>query len=149
MRFSKIVLSAVTIFVLALTGCSYHEDKSNKNEGPVSPSTNTPSGGGASQPPGGRDRSNPDPRYSAIFDQILKSKCLGCHTGPAAKRGVDLSSYESLLSLDPPILVPGRPEDSDLYLSVAKGRMPFAGPPLTEGELQQIFEWIKNGALNN
>ena len=44
------------------------------------------------------------------------------------------------------LIIPGEPESSSLYYVVAQGIMPKGSPPLSAGEVQAIYQWIKNGA---
>lgn len=46
----------------------------------------------------------------------------------------------------PPLVLPGNPEGSGLYTTVAGGRMPKDNPALSKMEIDAIYTWIKNGA---
>lgn len=88
------------------------------------------------------------PNYKAIDRWILTTRCVECH-GPAKQSNkIDLSTYEKIMDkkIWPPLVVPGNPEESSLYTSVAKGTMPKDGSPLRPRELRAIYDWIKNGA---
>jgi hypothetical protein len=86
--------------------------------------------------------------FSSIQQNLVNSKCIRCHSGPGSPHGVDLSSYDTIVNsgLFPPLIVPGSPESSSLYTSIAAGRMPKGGPKLSESTVGALYEWIKNGA---
>ena len=92
------------------------------------------------------------PEYASIRQLILVPKCIGCHNeGSESPHGIDLTTYENILdqTLFPPIITPGEPENSSLYLTIAEGKMPKKGPKLSDQEIQAVFDWIKNGAKEN
>ena len=81
---------------------------------------------------------------------ILERKCAACHQGPAAQKGLRVSSVEDLLGggESGPAIVPGKPDDT-LLLAMAGGdtpAMPPVGDPLAQGELETIRAWIASGA---
>ncbi|HEX4925239.1 MAG TPA: c-type cytochrome domain-containing protein [Bdellovibrionales bacterium] len=88
--------------------------------------------------------------YESIRQNILLPKCIECHNrGAESPHGIDLTTYENVLDQTnfPPLVTPGVPEESSLYVSVAPGgSMPKKGPRLTDSELQAVYDWIKNGA---
>ncbi len=90
------------------------------------------------------------PNYKAINSWIVNTRCIECHSATAPKGDIDLSSYEKIINATvfPPLIIPGNPEKSLLYESVATGRMPKGKRPLKKRELQAIYDWIKNGAKN-
>ncbi len=109
-----------------------------------------------------------DVSFSAdIFAPMFSSTttgCLACHAPTAPTplgfeiSGLDLSSLDTLRSggqnSGTDIVVPGQPCDSFLLLKVTDGvpfgaRMPLDGPPLAPGQIQQIHDWIAEGALAN
>ncbi len=103
-----------------------------------------------------------------VFDPAgaATGKCGNCHPGTppntasfsayvnASGQGVDSSCGSTTKKR----VVPGNPGQSYLMeqlnaatlgTSVACGKMPLAGPPLTERELDLVFGWIFDGAKNN
>jgi hypothetical protein len=79
-----------------------------------------------------------------------------------AEAGIDLSTFSALTvsnnsKTNPkhaPFIVAGDPEHSKLYLAVKTGQMPqkedgTAAPALSSADVQDIYDWIKQGALNN
>lgn len=95
---------------------------------------------------------------------ILVDRCNRCHdpSNPdafgAENSGLDLSSYDALRSgggnTGGGIVVVEQPCGSLLYQKLLPGppigsRMPLGGPPLSPFELDQVHDWIAEGALNN
>jgi cytochrome c553 len=81
---------------------------------------------------------------------ILKAHCTLCHGEEAKpKGGVDLRLRRFM---DQPtdsgaaLLVPGKPEESELFAVIARGEMPKKGHPVPEAELAVIRQWIDQGA---
>lgn len=81
--------------------------------------------------------------YPNVDQHILAPHCLRCHAGPG-ETGVDVSSLRSLL--DSGLVVPGKPDESALFLSVVGGRMPKGGPKLKANEIAFLRVWIGAGA---
>jgi uncharacterized membrane protein len=82
--------------------------------------------------------------YAAIEARILKPKCIDCHSGMMPQGGIDLSSYNAVMSSG--VIAQGDPEKSDLFLAVNDGSMPLGKPALSKEEKDMIFNWIKGGA---
>ncbi len=87
-------------------------------------------------------------------EPILEASCLICHNGANKKEsGFSIESVETLFkggsTYGNRIIVPGKPQESMLigYLR-GKGvtQMPLGAPPLSEGQIQRIEEWIQQGA---
>ena len=87
------------------------------------------------------------PTYGAIFQNILKKDCLGCHNSGNQRGGVSFSTYNATMNTVQKTL----PMNSGLYISVAvTNTMPLgAGGSLSTAEKKAIFDWITAGALNN
>jgi len=68
---------------------------------------------------------------------LLTSRCASCHT----------FTYSNLLNGSR--VVPFSPADSSVYTLTVEGNMPRRGTRLTATELQLLFDWISQGALNN
>jgi hypothetical protein len=79
---------------------------------------------------------------------ILRSYCFDCHGAAGKAKGeVDVTSIAKMLKSKGPPLVPGKPEQSTLYLSVKAGDMPPDGKKgPSEKELKLIYDWIAGGA---
>lgn len=92
------------------------------------------------------------PSFEADILPILKERCVKCHSGPNAPRGLQLDSYEHVMkgSAFRAEVVPGKPEESEIVKRI-KGisvpRMPFDGPPfLSDEQIRLIEAWIAAGA---
>lgn len=88
------------------------------------------------------------PNFKAINTWIIGTRCVECHGAEDPKGKISLSSYEKMFNKNifPPVIVPGKPEQSSLYESVVTGRMPKGKKALKKKEIQAIYDWIKNGA---
>lgn len=85
---------------------------------------------------------------------FLSSTCAqpGCHDAATAEDGVLLTDYLNIMSTGE--IVPGDPFDSELYETITDpdldDRMPPEGEdPLSSEQIQMIFDWIAQGALQN
>ena len=82
--------------------------------------------------------------------RILLRNCVACH-GEQQMSGLDLRHRESMLEggKQGPALVPGKAEDSLLFLAAAHTgelKMPPDKPPLSGPDLDALREWIEAGA---
>ncbi|NBX67549.1 MAG: hypothetical protein EBR01_01145 [Proteobacteria bacterium] len=117
--------SLAFLCVLAISACNYREDKFTKTvlvDGPT---------------------------FLSVSEQVFKPNCYGCHSGPSASQGIDLSDYKGLLNSGLGLISQGEPLNSTLYLNIQSGRMPPSGPRLTDAEIKMVYDWIKNGAKEN
>lgn len=99
---------------------------------------------------------------------ILDSACVNCHDQSgegAATSGLALNSYNDLMqgTRFGQVVVPGSPESSALYLTVAQKTAPEIhmpphhddrlakgqGVPLRDDQVETIRRWIEQGAKNN
>lgn len=82
---------------------------------------------------------------------ILNARCIKCHGVDSTKAGLDLQTYESILtgSRKGSVIQPANAADSLLVKLIAAGEMPSRGDPVTTDELQLITDWINQGAANN
>jgi hypothetical protein len=83
--------------------------------------------------------------FESINANILRPKCLSCHSGSRAPHGIDLSSLKKIMENNsfPPLLVPGDPKESSLYTSVLNGSMPKNRRRLNSRELEALRLWIE------
>ena len=103
----------------------------------------------------------PDSGAEELFTRrvapLLKAKCLACHGDDPAKLkgGLDLRTRtEALLGGDStkPAFVPGRPEESPLYLAARRNHDDWKAMPPKEAEalsaaqLVWLHDWITGGA---
>lgn len=82
---------------------------------------------------------------------IFEDKCIMCHNGPKAPKGLQLTGYELLLkgSENGPVVVAGEPQSSEIVKrlrGISKPRMPFGGDPLADENIKLIEDWIAAGA---
>lgn len=82
---------------------------------------------------------------------IFNQRCMPCH-GNNAKQGIDLRTYESVMKggNEGAVVTPGDPANSVLIQALrgqnGKKQMPSKQPPLPEGQIKQIEDWIRAGA---
>lgn len=88
--------------------------------------------------------------FSDVYP-VLQSRCIVCHSGPAAPLGLRLDSRDAVLagSSRGDVVVAGNPAGSELIKRI-KGaslpRMPMTGPPfLTNDEVALVEQWILDG----
>lgn len=106
--------------------------------------------------------------FASIQSSVFGPRCSGCHTGPTGGTlpgGMDLSSaadsYAALVGV-PSIQVPsldrvepGDPDNSYLIRKLEGGpgitgtRMPQGGPFLSQATIDEIRQWIADGAPDN
>ena len=105
---------------------------------------------------------DPPSEGPATFEQLQKSlfdvSCAssGCHGGTAWP---DLSAgkaYDNIVGVESsqgiPLVDPGRPDSSYLYLKllpdakISGDRMPLGGPYLEPATLETVYAWIEKGA---
>ena len=86
--------------------------------------------------------------FRTRIQPVLEQQCLACHNPQKAGGGLRLDTRSSLLKAGTggPAVVPGRPEQSPLYRSVASGAMPPGGPRLDAAALAALRDWIAEGA---
>jgi hypothetical protein len=106
----------------------------------------------------------PQVTLAQVQAQVFSPRCAlsGCHVGPTAPHGLDLSSGVSashtigVPSAELPALMriaPFDPAGSYLYLKliddpqILGDPMPLSGPALNAGELALVETWIEQGAL--
>lgn len=106
--------------------------------------------------------------FTQIQENVFAASCAvsGCHVGPAAPEGLDLSAgaaYDNLVGVasnQVPELQrvdPGDPDDSYLVIKLEGGnriadataRMPRGRDPLSEDQIATIRSWIADGAPRN
>jgi len=134
----KIILIAVVLFALISQGQSTDEEFIAKN-----PAT-----------------------FTALNKNVFSQSCTSCHMQMSVKEpaeaGIDFMTYATMMASNQstsnpkhaPFIIPGDPVNSKLYLAVKSGNMPAKedgskGLPLSPVLVQNIYDWIKAGALNN
>ena len=101
--------------------------------------------------PTGAAPSHTDIGYAIDVRPILESRCAKCHMGEFVSEGLDMGTYESLISgsQNGPVIVPGSASDSLIIQKLLAGEMPKRGPKLTPVQIQILTDWINAGALDN
>ncbi len=93
-----------------------------------------------------------DVDYARDIKPMLAKHCVSCHGETRPRGGLRLDTVANALKGgdNGPSLVPGRPDESPLLLSVlGEGdteRMPLRRPPLNKDELARLRAWIEAGA---
>jgi len=107
--------------------------------------------------PGSTPETTDGLKFSRDIAPILVNNCLGCHNEKAmTKNGkFDLSTFDKLMNKEAAsgdvVVVPGKPEESHLYLRLTgeeTPRMPRGGNNrrLSENAIERIGQWVKEGA---
>ena len=104
-------------------------------------------GGLSSTLAGGYTYAVPTVSYANLYSNILGPRCAICHAGSGAPRGISYENYS--LTMSTGSVVAGDAANSQLYNSVNSGNMPLSGNSLSSSQIQQIKDWINNGAPNN
>lgn len=97
----------------------------------------------------------------AGVQQIVEQNCLGCHQKGTELGGLNLETdlYGATVNVvgqySIPLVLPGEPENSMLYLKMADEQPDYTGtdmPPgsggLSRALTGVVFDWIANGAPN-
>src|SRR4051794_17965025 len=94
----------------------------------------------------GRVNAADAPSYTKDVKPFLKTYCFECHGGREVKKGINVESVASMMKAKGNFLVPGKPEKSALYASMARGggkQMPprkYRKQP-TRDEIAMIKDW--------
>jgi len=85
-----------------------------------------------------------NPTYDANIAYLFEARCVTCHEGDSAPKGLDLTSYATVMkgSSEEVIIVPGDSANSPL-VTIQSGKH-FAN--FTADELDLIMQWIDAGA---
>jgi mono/diheme cytochrome c family protein len=91
------------------------------------------------------------PTFSGEVLPLFQARCTTCH-GKAG--GLDLAGYGALMqgADGEQVVLPGDPDGSELieYVDGRKEkRMPLNAPPLADGEIAILRNWIAAGARND
>jgi mono/diheme cytochrome c family protein len=90
------------------------------------------------------------PVYEAEIRPILKAHCTHCHgEEPKPGGGVDLRLrrfMDAKTKDGSPILLPGKPEESELLRVIHDGEMPKKGKKLSADEIKMLERWVRAGA---
>lgn len=96
-------------------------------------------------------QSTPKPSPEALASrvkEIFRQRCFECHGGSSTQAGIAVLDHKTLL--EKKALVPGKPEESKIYLSVIEpneaARMPQDQPQLSTQDIDTIRQYILAGA---
>lgn len=84
---------------------------------------------------------------------LLAEKCAGCH-GPNLSQPEGRFGYVldlSRLTQNPELVIPGQPEESELWILVQRDEMPppeSSAEPLTSTEKDLVRRWIAEGGTH-
>jgi hypothetical protein len=144
MKLHNVVITAVSIFLIALAACSDNGDDSPTNSNP-------PPGGGSS-----------NVSFATDIKPILETRCAipNCHGSGAIKSGLNMgaASYATVTSITgfsgTKFITAGNANASTFYLKTKNppsfgSRMPEGGPFLSDTQVQNIMTWINDGAPDN
>ena len=86
------------------------------------------------------------PLFASEILPVLEKNCVACHGSKQKMGGLDLSSFNGMMSgsSSGPVIAPGKPERSLLWKLIESGQMPQGGK-LTEAEKQLIRTYIEQG----
>ncbi len=90
--------------------------------------------------------------YARDVKPLLARHCVACHGEERPKAGLRLDTAASAIAggESGPAVVPGKPDESPLFLAVTGDgdgpRMPLKRPPLLPAEVEALRNWIVAGA---
>jgi hypothetical protein len=90
--------------------------------------------------------------FASQIQPIFLQHCRRCHGEKKAQSGLRLHTAAAIRARkEAQILVPGKPQESELYLRITlpaddEGRMPKGGEPLPPDKVERIRLWIEQGA---
>ncbi|MFT5089750.1 MAG: hypothetical protein ACI906_001017 [Candidatus Latescibacterota bacterium] len=100
--------------------------------------------------------------FSFVQENILDRSCAlsGCHADSEYPNLSAGQAYDNIVnglssSPDQPLINPGDPDNSYLYLKLVNGdgifgdRMPKGNPPLSDELIAAVRDWIERGAPND
>jgi hypothetical protein len=102
-----------------------------------------------------------DVSYREQIQPLLSTRCVACHGAEKARGKIVLASYGELMasrsvSGRAPLVVPGSPGESKLFILCATDQAHFRMPPDTSSvaplalkDLEHLRDWIKQGAKDN
>ena len=84
---------------------------------------------------------------------VLSQNCFECHGSQKQESGIRLDHINFINQVGDfgPILIPGKPEESNLYKAVAHKSedlmMPYEKEKLQQYEIDALYQWITDGAV--
>jgi uncharacterized membrane protein len=129
-RGSLFFIALFLLLLFLLGGCNFYDSHGRKLASPTNAKSPTPGGAVTT--------------YAWLKDEVFKQRCLNCHTGPTARKHLDLSSYGATTA-SKQIVLPGNADESKLFQRVRDDEMP-PDEPLPQSEKDWIQKWIQEGA---
>lgn len=108
---------------------------------PVTPPPAEPVKAEAPAPAAPPAKKGVDPQLVAQADQIIEDYCRACHAPGKTYAGAFPTGDIADMKFDAKVVVPGHPEKSPIYESIASGRMPTGKKPSSD-ELDVLRRWI-------
>ena len=102
-----------------------------------------------------------DVSYRDQIQPVFNARCVDCHSADQHSGKIVLASYDQMMSSKTvsgraPLVAPGNPNESRLFILCATAQAHFRMPPdtstktpLTRQELEALRDWIRQGAKNN
>lgn len=89
--------------------------------------------------------------FKKDIQPIFEKRCIECHGSEKQKADLRLDSKGEAIKSDTKTIVPGKPDDSEMFkrVSLPEGHddiMPPKGDPLTKEQVELIKKWIGEGA---
>ena len=89
--------------------------------------------------------------FKKSIQPILEKRCIECHGPEKQKADLRLDSKGEAIKSDTTVIVPGKPDESDMFKRVSLPAdhddiMPPKGDPLTKEQVESIKQWIAEGA---
>lgn len=93
----------------------------------------------------------PGPALAAAAEAVFTAKCTQCHGRDLSHPKGNFGFITDLrrLAASPDYVVPGKPEESEIWKKISDGDMPpntAKAGPLTDADKQAILAWIQAGA---
>lgn len=119
------------LFIAVVLGCSFRELKEGSQNGIV--------------------WSEVPATFANCKRLIFEPKCVSCHSPTGKADNVPFGTVQDFLDGPKPLVIPGDPLHSPLYIAITRtdeDRMPppKKGNPLSEEAIAYIRRWIENGA---
>ncbi len=88
--------------------------------------------------------------FSSSVIPIFNNNCVSCHNSGSTEPDLTPDNAYADLTANNAYVVPGKPEDSKLYHRITgQGSLMPPGGSLPQNDINIIYVWIKEGALNN
>lgn len=138
--------SAATLLLLSVFACGGSGTSSPKSPVPTAPQPPNQPGSAPSSTPSATLHIS----FSQVQTQLLNPDCVSCHSGPRPSFGLDFTTYNNVAHnpVLPNLVVPGQPGRSALFSDIQGGVAP-GGVPVTQDQIDLLFNWIQQGAPEN